>query len=389
MDAKRSMLQGSVLAVVLMALAAGLSVRLATGQQPAPPPALAAAETRAIQTAVNEAKPLASWAVVQELNGSIQKVDSYLAAFMKEFSAQDLDESLLSFDSTAVLILYEDPGAKPQVRMAIGLMVPARLRVKAPLKVQRLQASRAVRHVHVGPYEQLGRVHSAVGSSLQQASRSAGGGGGPRPGWPVTLRLLNDPRLVKREAIRTEMIVPVDAPPRADLGAESLAGIEKAARAPKPVSFWMVSQTFEGSVTQTGDLLRRFMEQFTAQGLGRSLPSPDTAPLAVLHGNPDQQKTIRIEIGFPVRERIQVKAPLKIRQFQLQRAVTYTHQGGYAQLSNVHGQIAQAVRKVQPAGARGAGLAFPVTLRLLTDPNEVPPDRNRTEMIVPLGAGNR
>src|SRR5215208_6654903 len=108
MDAKRSMLQGSVVAVVLTALVAALSVRLATGQQPAPAPAspaLPATETRAIQTAVNEAKPLASWAVVQEFNGSLQEVDGYLAAFMKEFSAQNLDESLLSFDSTAVLLL--------------------------------------------------------------------------------------------------------------------------------------------------------------------------------------------------------------------------------------------------------------------------------------------
>jgi effector-binding domain-containing protein len=372
----RFMVRGSMIAAAGIV---GLLVAAAGQESPAVP----AAEMRSIQSEVAEAKPLSSWAVVQEVNGSLDKVDGYLAAFMKELSSQDLDASLESFDPTAVLILYEDPGSKREVRMAVGLTAPARLRVREPLKAVRLRAERAVRHVHVGPYEQLGRVHAAVASSL---SRQAAGGG--RTGWPVVLRLLNDPRLVKPEAIRTEMIVPVEAPSRRGLGQAEVTAIQKAVREARPLSIWMVSQSFEGSVTETGDFLRRFMREFESQGLGASLGGPEVRPLAILHGNPDQQKSIKIEIGFQVKDRIQVKAPLSVRQFQSKRVAAYTHQGEYGELAGVYAQIEQTARKLAPAGGKGAGPFWPVALRLLTDPAKAQSPKDiRTEMLVPLDPG--
>jgi hypothetical protein len=387
----RFLVRGSMIAAAgIVGLLAVAVVWSATGQEA---PGLPAAEMRSIQSEVAEAKPLSSWVVVQEFNGSMDKVDGYLATFMKELSSQNLGESLESFDPTAILILYEDPGSKREVRMAVGLTAPARLRVKEPLKIQRLRAERAVRHVHVGPYEQLGRVHAAVASSL---SRQVAGGEARRTGWPVVLRLLNDPRLVRPEAIKTEMIVPVAVPPvRGGLGQAQVAAIQKAVREARPLSIWLVSQSFEGSVTETGDFLRRFMQEFESQGLGASLGGPEVRPLAILHGNPDQQKSIKIEIGFQVKERVQVKPPLSVRQFQSKRVAAYTHQGAYRELSSVHAQIEQSARRLAPAavaapggGGKGPGPFWPVALRLLTDPGKMQsPEGIRTEMLVPLDPG--
>jgi effector-binding domain-containing protein len=385
MREKRFLIRGSMIAAAgIVALLAVAAVRSATGQEA---PAPSAAEMKSIQSEVADAKPLSTWAVVQEFNGSLDKVDGYLATFMKELASQDLDASLETSDPSAILILYEDPGSKREVRLAVGLTVPSRLRVREPLKVERLRAERAVRHVHVGPYQQLGRVHAALASSV---SRQSAAGGARRTGWPVVLRLLNDPRLVKPEAIKTEMIVPVEAPPRGGLAPAEVTAIQRSVRDARPLSIWLVSQSFEGSVTETGDFLRKFMREFEAQGLGASLGGPEVRPLAILHGNPDQQKSIKIEIGFQVRDRVQVRPPLSVRQFQSKRVAAYTHQGDYRELAGVYGQIEQAARKLAPAGAAGrdGGPHWPVALRLLTDPATVQsPEQIRTEMLVPLDPG--
>jgi DNA gyrase inhibitor GyrI len=371
----------SKIATLLSILAAAVAVAvagLAVGQEYTPG---GAGPRRSVQSDVANAKPLSSWLVVQEFRDSFQKAEEDLATFQKEFSRQNLDESLRGFDSTAVLVLYEDPTGKQEFRHALGLTVPAPLPVKEPLKVERLRFAKAVRHTHVGPYEELEKVHAAVASALH----------GSRPGWPVVLVLLDDPRRVSRQAIRTQLVVPVERPlTAAEVGATEVAGIQKAVQAARPVSHWVVGESFEGSVTQTGDFLARFLKSFNEQGLGANLAASDSAPFAILYDNPDQQKAIKIEIAFAVKDGTKAHEPLTAHRLEFRRAVDFTHQGDYSQLASVHAHIAEAVRKLPATAAAGkpapAATAWPVALRLLTDPDRVTsPAAIKTEIIVPIG----
>jgi DNA gyrase inhibitor GyrI len=338
----------------------------------------------AVTEAVAQAGPVSFWAVVQEFTGSFQEVNEFLAIFTKEFSSQKLDASLLSFDSKSVLILREDPSTTPKIRMAIGLTVPAILSVREPLKIERVQFGNAVCYTHVGPYEELGKVHGSIVEELQRAPRSSQRAE-QRAGWPVILVLLNDPKLVQPDEIQTEVVVPVEEQ-AGSLGAHELGPIRKAVQDAQPVSYLLVAQAFDGAVTQLGDFLRTFMSEFSAQGLDESLPGPSVVPLAILHSDPASDKTTKIEIGFPVKEKPEVKEPLAVREFELKKAVVYTHYGDFSRLFQVHEEITRAVpRELTTRNGRKPETGWPVALRLCTDPSKVnSPAEIKTDIIVPI-----
>lgn len=76
--------------------------------------------------------------------------------------SQKLDDALEGVDPQSILILHEDPAGNNNARMSVGLSVPTRMAVRAPLKVERLRFARAARVRHTGPYEELGKIHSSV-----------------------------------------------------------------------------------------------------------------------------------------------------------------------------------------------------------------------------------
>jgi effector-binding domain-containing protein len=387
----RSLIKGTILSC---AVATGMLLGVAGIAQSQTKPAPKPAGTKSFST----------WAVVQPVTGSFQKVDSYLATFMKEFSGQGLDAKLLGYDPTSIMVVYEDPAGKKEVRMAVGFTVPASLDVKEPLKLEHFQFPQASSEPFQGPYQGLGRAHAKLATSLKARSVATS--------WPVIVKLLNDPRKVKPDAIRSEMVVPAgattgaavpEAAPAPDgarlyaantaanqkaapLASTSMAKIQQAVRAPRAVSYTLVAESFTGSVSQIGDFLHKFMNDFNAQDLGKNLASRDVAPIAILYGNPDQNKEIKIAIGLPVKARVPVKEPLALLPFATKRAVDYLHVGSYGQLSAVHGEIVQGVRKAAPNAKAFAAATkepgFPVALRLLTDPAKV--QTPQTEVIVPV-----
>lgn len=156
--------------------------------------------------------------------------------------------------------------------------------------------------------------------------------------------------------------------------------IEQAVLDARPVSYQVVAQSFSGSMKDTGDFLKTFMTEFSAQGLEGQLSGPDVRPLQILRGNPDLSPVIPMEIGFPVAGSAGPSSPLSDVTLAFPRAVVYTHQGAYHELSNVHARIRDAVARLAP----GHRTAWPVVLRLLNDPNLVAPDQILTEIIVPL-----
>lgn len=369
---------------LIAVLSIGLTAASVGAQEPTP---LGQAELGAIRNAVNNARAVSFWVVVSEFTGSFQDVQGQIETFTKEFSNQNLGPFLEGYHPQSVLVLYEKPGAGKKSRMAVGLTVPAHLMVKEPLRAEWIRFPSAAVTTHVGPYEQLGSVHDAILRPLQQAPQQAQDTGSPR-GWPVVLLLLNNPAYVQPNEIRTEMIVPLVAVQQ--ITAQGKEEIQQAVKAAHPVSYSIVSESFEGSVDRLGEYVKKFLQEFNGQGLGKSLASPDVRPLAILHEDPDQKKSIRIEIAFPVSKEVVVKKPLTYRKLDIPRAVTYTHQGDYSQLSLIHEEIVGAATGQAPAEAKNAGAGWPVVLRMLTNPYEVSlPTENRTEMIVPLASGQR
>lgn len=163
---------------------------------------LKATELQKLKAAAAAPRPVRFEAVLQEFSGSFNDVASHFEAFRKEFESQGLAAKDLATAPTGILVLYEDPTGKASFRMAVGVQVPARVEVKAPLKTDTFRVNAAARYKHVGPYERLKNVHDAL-------SKQAKGVGKAAPSWPVVLRLLSDPRSVPAARLATEMVVPL------------------------------------------------------------------------------------------------------------------------------------------------------------------------------------
>jgi effector-binding domain-containing protein len=353
---------------------------LSTAQQAA---VLEVEDTKTILSAVKKPHPVSFWAIVLDFTGTFQDVDGQIARLRQEVTNQKLDESLRGFSTKSILILREDPTTKKQGSMAIGLTVPGFLQVKAPLKMERIQFSKAIIHVHTGPHQELGKIHGEIIAALRETSPSKERAGA-KAGWPVILGLLNDPKTVQPNEVQTELTVPLEDELLA-LGSKELAAIRRAVHDAQPLSYLLVTQKFHGSVDQLSDFLTTFLGEFTSQDLGASLPGPHVVPLALLHQHPTQ-KTIDIEIGFPVKQRIEVRPPLAIVDFRLDKAAVYNHLGDFKRLFPVYEEIVGAIQRELPTTqAQHPEAGLPIVLRLLTDPEKVQsPAEIRTDIIVPI-----
>lgn len=154
-------------------------------------------QTAAVERGVRGAKALTMAIVSQPFEGTLDEVDGFLATFMKEFEAQGFAKDV-AIDARPLLLLYSNPDEGSRIKMEIGFPVAAGREAKAPLKLDTLKTSKAVKVGHRGAYGQLSAVYRTVISKTP--------GGAER--WPVVLRLLTDPRVVaSEEEILTELIV--------------------------------------------------------------------------------------------------------------------------------------------------------------------------------------
>lgn len=194
-------------ALLTAALMLGLAVIPASAQDMgATMQDLNASEMRAVRASV--AKPAATnfWAVTQDFEGNFDNVDAFMAQFEKEARAQNLPNA----GPTGLLVLYEDPTGKTQFRMGVGIALTRRANVKAPLKIERMSFSRAVRHTVVGPYKKLDPVGRALVGAVKEKRAKAGSEAVMTMSGPfAAVRLLSDPKRVKPEQLRTEVILPV------------------------------------------------------------------------------------------------------------------------------------------------------------------------------------
>lgn len=331
-----------------------------------------------IRAAATEPGAVGQWAVVRRSTAPFSSVETLLDAFSREFAGQGLDDLLLNchdFESKAVVIVYQDPRGLNEVPLAVGLTVPGPIVPKEPLTLERFLEPVAVTYTHIGPYEELDRVYDEILKSLPTGGKAK---------FPAWLRLVNDPRRVDPSLIQTDFVVPVDRP--ATLSDAEKERIAEAVKSAAPVDYLLVSQTFRGTIGRLGDFLDQFMIQFEEQKLGDKLASQDTAPLALLHSDPDEGGEIEIEIGFPLVAASQVVEPLRLRDIKFDRTVLYTHMGEFGRLGVIHDEIARVARSAISNGVPMEPV-FPAGLRLLTDPDKVAKtDELKTQLVVPLRA---
>jgi hypothetical protein len=196
-----------LLAVVLMlgftAISASAQDAEASRQE------LSATEMRTVRTAAARPLPATFFAVTQDFEGNFDNVDAAMARFEREAKAQDIPNA----NPTGVLVLYEDPTGKSQFRMAVGVIISKRAEVKPPLKVEQMAFSEAVRVTVVGQYQKLGSAYRGTEAALRERQMQTKGARLE----PVkdtsapfaVLRLESDPKRVRPDQRRTELIIPL------------------------------------------------------------------------------------------------------------------------------------------------------------------------------------
>ena len=105
-----------------------------------------------------------------------------------------------------VALFHDDPASTPADRLTsdAGIIVPANLPLPSGLTEQRIPAGAYACTTFVGPYEELGAVWERFkGEGLRTSGRCM------RAGAPSYELYLNDPSSTPKEALRTELRIPV------------------------------------------------------------------------------------------------------------------------------------------------------------------------------------
>ena len=113
---------------------------------------------------------------------------------------------LFGLPGAAMIALYhDDPDTTPQdqLRSEAGIAVPEGAALPAGLEEHRIPGGRYARTVHRGGYELLGDVWARLLGGWLPASGHRMGSG------PSFERYLNDPSRVPKEALETEVMIPL------------------------------------------------------------------------------------------------------------------------------------------------------------------------------------
>jgi AraC family transcriptional regulator len=108
-----------------------------------------------------------------------------------------------------VAIYHDDPTSVPtaELRSDAGLVVPAGIPVPSGLHELEIPAGTYARTLHEGPYQRLGDAWARFrGDWLAQSGHRGGAG-------PTYERYLNTPMNATPDELRTELYLPVAAPP--------------------------------------------------------------------------------------------------------------------------------------------------------------------------------
>ena len=196
----------------------GLMVLGLTAYAQQPAIKLSATQLSTIRSAVLKPVAVSLWTVSEDFTATFDTLPAKFDEFSKEVRSQKLDAQMAGAPSSSVMILREDPTGKSEFKVSVGMQVTKKLDVKAPLKIEQVEQSHAIRYAHTGSFQSLSAVHTGIRETLVKnpiklSLKTAVTTATPattlnNTSWPVVVRLLNDPRKVAPAAIRTEMIVP-------------------------------------------------------------------------------------------------------------------------------------------------------------------------------------
>jgi AraC family transcriptional regulator len=139
--------------------------------------------------------------------------------------------------------------------------------------------------------------------------------------------------------------------------------------------FWYASMECKGSYSQMEKEINGFMGEFFKQGL-----TPNGPFLGIYYNNPREVKEeeLKWEIGFPVTDDADVKAPLNKKEFKSLKAVVCLHIGPYENLDKSYDKILKYIE------VNGYKVVWPVYDKYLNNPQMVKPEELKTEITVPI-----
>lgn len=202
---------------------------------------------------------------------------------------------------------------------------------------------------------------------------------------------MNKPQLVRSVILAVITLalagisIRAQEPGQRGLSAAEVRSIKAHAERPEAVSFYAVTEDFEGSFDSIGANLAEFRKQFDEQKI-KTIRNP--TPIIVYYESPEEKSSFRYAVGLRLPKAVQVKAPLKGQEMSFARAVRHTHVGPPEQLGQVHATIQKSLRK--PAKTKAGRVAaqpttaFPVVVEIPDDPAKVSKARLRQTMIVPI-----
>lgn len=156
---------------------------------------------KTLDSALTQASPFATTVVSQEFQGPVSGLEDNMKAFTDMFFKQGFLPT-----GPPMGIFYEQPqDEQTVVRYALAFPVASTnmraMKVEEPLKIQNLKFKKTMKFEHVGPYQDLFRVHNKLTKSYKTARAGAPG--------PVIHQFIDNPALVKSNDLRTEVLVPV------------------------------------------------------------------------------------------------------------------------------------------------------------------------------------
>jgi AraC family transcriptional regulator len=134
-----------------------------------------------------------------EFTGSFEKMEQSIGLFMQEFFKQGLQPA-----GTLLGVYYNDPAQvkEEELKWAVGFPVAKESNVLAPLKKVETTFKKAAVYLYTGPYEKMDKAYEKIFKHIEDK--------GCKVAWPCYDKYLNDPRTVKPEELKTEIIVPVE-----------------------------------------------------------------------------------------------------------------------------------------------------------------------------------
>jgi predicted transcriptional regulator YdeE len=158
----------------------------------------------AVREAVSRPVPVKYIIVKEDFTGEVQGIKANIEKFMRDAKEQKLDVALQKTESTGLLIYRDNPDEKRRFSYSVGFTIPERMKVEAPLSIQTLQYSAAVRVTHQGSnYEELGSIYRNIDGIQAKKTPSQ------RPKFPVVLEFQKDPGKIPPDQVMSRLVVPV------------------------------------------------------------------------------------------------------------------------------------------------------------------------------------